>query len=96
MMEAKKIDYISFGLFMGIVSAIISFVVAALTLLFNPLLYISTPGMMPPMGSWLSGVAALSLVVSPISGFIFGFISGLIAAFLYNNLLIRWIKVKFE
>ncbi|MFH7903886.1 MAG: hypothetical protein QW409_02970 [Candidatus Aenigmatarchaeota archaeon] len=90
MRDVEKLDYISFALVNGIVTAIVFLIIAILQVAALG----SLVGMMR-MGMFLVG-GILSLVLSPIIGFVTGFIGGLIFAALYNFLVNRIVKIKAE
>jgi len=87
MEEVEKVDYITFGLFYGIASVI-------MTAIFLVISFISGATFLP-----IPILAAVSIVVIPIAlvvTFAIGFISGLIVALLYNFVINRFLKFKVE
>ena len=104
-MEEKTIKSVSpvpFGLMMGAISGVISFIAAILLAVFYlPFAFSSSynpvPGV-PGLSGFLAAIGILMVIIIPIIGFVAGFIQGLIYAVVYNFLAPRigGIKLRLE
>jgi len=90
MKEVENVDYVSFGLVMGIVAAIFGLVVAILY-------FAGFASMLVDLfTAVLSGFGIAAIVIFPIVFFIVGLIGGIVAALLYNFFLNKYIKIQAE
>ena len=94
MAEIKKLDLVSFGVAMGVITAILSFIYALLLVIGLG----SLAGMLTSYGIQGFSVAfgLASLIVMPIVGFIGGFVGGVIDALIYNLLVVKWVRIRAE
>lgn len=92
MREVKKLDYISFALVEGVVTALINLIIGILfTIVGGTFLGASGLGALV-----LATTGFLMIIIMPIVGFIVGFIGGIIIALIYNFLINKYIKIKVE
>jgi len=90
MKEVENVDFVSLGLVMGIVTAILGLVVA--------ILYFAGFGatIVDLFSAVLSGFGIAAIVIFPIVFFIVGLIGGIVAALIYNFFLNKYIKIQAE
>ncbi|QOJ78787.1 hypothetical protein IG193_08575 [Infirmifilum lucidum] len=92
--EARKLDYVSFGLATGLSQVIILTIIFAIifliALLLAPFHAYYRIGVLGLIGGLSMIVVYLALV------FVLGFIGGMIHAAVYNSIVSNWVKIKVE
>ena len=99
MKEIEKLDYVSFGLVMGIIQAILGLIgsILGVALISAMLSVIGIPPQYAGfVASYLAAIGIGWIILSVVLGFIGGFILGLIIALIYNLFLHKYIKIKAE
>lgn len=84
-LKLKRIDPVKYGLLMGIIMALMTFIMFGIFMLFGGL-FSAVAGEMGPMGAVLGGGLAM-LIFGPIMYFVLGFIFGWIGTMIMNFVL---------
>ena len=87
-LNLKKVDPVKYGVITGLLMALLTFVIFLIMFLFTSLIGVSMADDAFGAGAILGG-GVVMIVVGPIIYFIFGFVFGLIGAFLLNVILKR-------